>query len=117
VHGAERQHDRVLEGGGLQLEVEAPAETFSQRESPRAVQARAERRMDDEMIVAGLVEEALEHERVGRRQHGQSGLRGRQVLDELLRRPARQPELVRQCRGRGDSAELLEQLVHPPAQP
>ena len=35
VHGAEREHDRVLERRGLQLEVEAPAEALAQRSSPR----------------------------------------------------------------------------------
>ena len=45
VHRAERDHDRVLERGGLQLEVEAPAEPLAQRQAPGAIDARAERRM------------------------------------------------------------------------
>ena len=85
VHGAERQHDRVLERGGLQLEVEASAKALAQRQAPRAVDARAERRMHDEVRVAGLVEEALEHDALRRRQHAERGLRGAQVLDELRR--------------------------------
>ena len=60
VHRAERDHDRVLERRGLELEVESAAEALAQRESPRAVHARAERRVDHEMRVAGLVEEPLE---------------------------------------------------------
>ena len=60
VHRAERDHDRVLERRRLQLEVETPAEALAQREAPGAIHARAERRVDHEVRVADLVEEALE---------------------------------------------------------
>src|SRR5689334_12292971 len=81
----QRQQQRVLGRRGLQLEVELPAEALAQRESPGAVDARAERRMQDELHAAGLVEEALQHERVLRRQHAEGGARGGKVVDDLLR--------------------------------
>ena len=59
---AERQHDRVVARGGLQLEVERAAELLAQREPERAVDAPAVRRVDDELHAAGLVEEALDDE-------------------------------------------------------
>ena len=68
VRGGERQHDGVLGRRRLQLEIELAAEALAQRQAPRAVDAAAERRVDDELHAAGLVEEALEHDRVLRRQ-------------------------------------------------
>ncbi len=56
---ADRQQDRVVRRGGLQLEVEGAAELLAQRQAPGAVDARAERRVDDQLHAAGLVEEAL----------------------------------------------------------
>ena len=58
----EREHDGVVAGRGLQLEVERAAELLAQREPERAVDAPAERRVHDELHPAGVVEEALEHE-------------------------------------------------------
>ena len=52
------------------------AEALAQREAPGAVDARAERRVDHQLRVAGLVEEALEHDALSRRQHAERGLRG-----------------------------------------
>ena len=68
VRGGEREHDVVLGRRRLQLEIELAAETLAQRQAPGAVDAAAVGRMDDELHAAGLVEEALEHDRVLRRQ-------------------------------------------------
>ena len=57
---AERQDDGVVVGGRLQLEVEGDAEPFAQSEAESPVDPPAERRMDDQLHAAGLVEEALE---------------------------------------------------------
>ena len=54
---AERDDDAVVGGGGLQLEVERAAEALAQRESPRSVDARAERRVQHELHAAPFVEE------------------------------------------------------------
>ncbi len=60
----QRQHDRILGRRGLQLEIERAAEALAQREAPGAVDAAAERRMDDQLHAAGFVEEALHRELV-----------------------------------------------------
>ena len=55
------------------------------REAPGAIDPAAEGRMDDQLHAAGFVKEALQHERVLRRQAFKSGERGSQVLEQLLR--------------------------------
>src|SRR5204863_6036933 len=57
----EREYDRVLDRRGLQLEVELTTKALPQRQTPGAIDAVAERRMDDELHAAGSIEEALEH--------------------------------------------------------
>ena len=59
VVGAEGDDEAVVGGGGLQLEVEGGAESLAQGEAPGAVDAAAERGVDDELHAAALVEEAL----------------------------------------------------------
>src|SRR5579871_3631066 len=56
---AQRQHQTVVSGRGLQLEIESPAETLTQRQSPGAIDWRSERRMDDELHSSAFIEEAL----------------------------------------------------------
>ncbi len=85
VGGAQRQHDRVLGRRGLQLEVEAPAEPFPERQPPGAVDPTAERGVDDQLHAARLVEEAFQHHTLQRRENAQRTLRGGQVLDQLPR--------------------------------
>ena len=55
----EREQNAVVRRGGLELEVEAPAEALAKREAPGAVDAASERRVQDELHAARLVEEAL----------------------------------------------------------
>src|SRR2546422_3089171 len=62
VLGAERQHDRVLGGGRLQLEVEAAAEPLAERESPGPVDPAPERRVQHQLHPARLVKEARSEE-------------------------------------------------------
>ena len=97
VAGGQRQHDRVLGRRGLQLEVELAAEALAQRQSPGAVDAAAERRVDHQLGAAGFVEEALEHDgRLGR-QYAERGLGGGEVVGQLLRGGGRRaaPTLLR----------------------
>ena len=51
--------DAVVGGGGLQLEVEAAAEALAQGEAPGLVEAAAEGGVQDELLAAAFVEEAL----------------------------------------------------------
>ena len=55
----ERDVDAVVGGGGLELEVEAAAEALAQREAPGLVDAAAEGCVQDELLAAAFVEEAL----------------------------------------------------------
>src|ERR1035441_602666 len=56
---AERNHDAVIGGGRLQFEIERSAEALAQRQSPGAVDARAEGRVNHQLHAAAFVEEAL----------------------------------------------------------
>ena len=67
----ERQQQPVLGGRRLQLEVELAAEPLAQRQAPGLVDAAAERRVQHELHAARFVEEALEDQRLLRRQHAE----------------------------------------------
>ena len=83
LRGAERENDRLFGGCRLQLEIEAHAEALAQRQPPGAVDARAERRVNDQLLPARLVEEALEdHVRVGGHEP-QRVLRAAEVFEQL----------------------------------
>src|SRR5580704_19171565 len=91
----ERQHDVILGGRRLQLEIEGAAEALAQRQAPRPVDAAAERRMNDELHAAGLIEESLEHNGVQGGQSAQGRLPGAQVLHDLKRRRFIEPYRLR----------------------
>ncbi len=80
----QRKHDAVIGRGRLQLEVERAAELFAQRQSPRAVDARAERRVQDQLHPAALVEEALRDQRPVRRHDAEDLLAGAHVRHGLF---------------------------------
>ena len=82
---SKREHDGVFRRRGLQLEVELLAEALAQRETPGAIDPASEWRVQDELHSARLVEEPLEHEGLPARHHAQRGVRGRKILDDLLR--------------------------------
>ena len=82
---SQRQHDRVLGGSSLQLEVEAAAEPLAEREPPRAVDAAAERCVENELHPPRFVEEALQYERLLRRNDAKDLPAGGQVFDDLAR--------------------------------
>ena len=86
---AEREHDAVIGGGGLQLEIERAAEALAQGQSPGAVDAGAEGRVDDQLHAAGFVEEALGYDAVRGGRGSQSGLAGQHVVEGLLGRRGR----------------------------
>ena len=88
---AERQQQRVLGRGRLQLEVELPAEPLAQRQAPRLVDAAAERRVQHQLHAARLVEEPLEHERLLRR----DGAERAPAFGEVRHAAARPPRGVR----------------------
>ncbi len=82
--GTERQQHRVLGRRGLQLEVELAAEPLPERQPPGAVDPAPERGVDHELHPAGLVEEALGHDRVLSRQGAEEAAGLCEVFDELV---------------------------------
>src|SRR6185436_5231252 len=64
-----------------------------------------------EMRVARLVEEALEYDALARRQHAERGLRGAQVVDELLRGAFAEPERVAQPPHRAFEPFAIDELA------
>ena len=85
VRLGERQHDVILGRRRLQLEVERAAEPLAQGETPRAVHPAAVGGVNHELHAPGLVEKALEDDRVERRQASQGGAPGGEVLEQLQR--------------------------------
>ena len=80
----QRQHDIVLGRRRLQFEIELAAEALAQRQAPGAIDAAAERRMDDELHAARFVEEAFHDDRVLGRQAAEGRRAGGEIVDELL---------------------------------
>src|SRR4030095_1178975 len=66
-------------------ESEAAAEALAQRQPPRAVDAAAERGVDDELHAAGLVEESLRHDALGGGDDAEGALAFIEILRQLLR--------------------------------
>src|SRR2546427_7947571 len=81
---AERENDALLGRRRLQLEIEALAELLAQRESPGAVDAAAEGRVQHELHATRFVEEALECELIHRGHDTEAPLCLRQVAGNLL---------------------------------
>ena len=82
---SERQHDGVVGGCSLQLEVEGAAELLPQRQTQAAVDAAPVGRVEDELHPAGVVEEPLQHEAFLGRHLTQHGSGDRQVIDDHRR--------------------------------
>ena len=81
----QREDDAVVGRRGLQLEIERAAEALAQRESPRAVDARAERRVQDQLHPAAFIEESFGDDRAFRRNDAENRLAGAHVRHRLLR--------------------------------
>ena len=91
---AERKKQTVVGGRGLQSKVEGTAETLPQGQPPGAVQASAERRMDDELHPAAFIEESLGHDVLARRSTAQGGASRRHVSRGLFGGDAGQSALL-----------------------
>ena len=68
---AEREEHAVVGRGGLELEVERATEALAHEQAERAVDARTERGVHDELHAARLVEEALRDDAARRRQRAE----------------------------------------------
>jgi hypothetical protein len=107
----EGEHDGVVAGRGLELEVEPPAEAFPEGEPERAVDPTPEGRVDHELHPAGLVEEALEDDTALGRQDAEGAAGRRQVPHDLGRDPAVQTGLAGEPRRDGADVPAPELLV------
>src|SRR3954449_13535956 len=79
-----REQQRVVGGRGLELEIELAAESLTEREPPRLVDTASEGRVQHELHAAGFIEEALEHERLLRRDDTKRPVAFSEVVDDLL---------------------------------
>ncbi len=86
VCGAQGQDDGILVRRSLQLEVEGPAETLAQGQSPGPVDAASEGTVEHEVHIAGLVEEPFRHQVLLGRDHAEGRLGRAKVLRDLRRR-------------------------------
>ena len=94
-HG-QAHDDAVVAPDGLDVETQPLAQASLDRQRPRRVDARAERRQQADAPVAQLVAEALQHDRaVGRQRAGDRLLLG-QVVEQVARRELVEHVLVAQ---------------------
>src|SRR2546423_9424162 len=91
-----RKRDRIFGRGSLQFKIKAATEPFPQRQSPGAVQATAEWRVNYDVRTTVLIKESFGDDLLLRRHHAQRDLRHRQVLDDLLRRTLIQADFIHQ---------------------
>ena len=87
----QRDHDAVIGGRRLQFEIEGTAEALAQRQSPRAIDARTEGRVDDQLHAAALIEEAFGDHAAYRWAVAPSASR----RPARRRRPARAPHAIK----------------------
>src|SRR5580692_1193584 len=81
----EREHDRFLIGGRLQLEAKAATETLTQGEPPSAVDPAAKRSVQHELHAPTLIEETLDDHAPLRGHGAQCALARPHVLRKLPR--------------------------------
>ena len=116
VRRPEREDDRVLGRRRLQLEVEGLAEALAESQSPGAVQPAAERRVDDHVHVAGLVEEALGDQGLAGRHGAERGEGDGEIVGDLRCRGRRQAEVAGEPGDRRLSPPLTQAVGDRPAQ-
>ena len=110
VRFGQRDDDVVFGRGSLELEIELAAETLAQRQPPRAIDAAAEWRMEDELHSARLVEEAFEHDRVLRWQAAERRMTRAQIVDQLLGGGLNDAKLLHEPAQRGGPGRVLLKL-------
>ena len=126
--GPEGEHDGVVVGRRLELEVEGGAELLAQGQAEALVDPAAERGVDDHLHPAGLVEEPLEHDVVAGGQDAELAQGGGQVVDQLAGVVGSSPQAPSTGAAAAPSATLIvgrrrrrrrrpgEDVAHGPAQ-
>ncbi len=84
VLGPEGEHDGVVVGGGLELEVEGDAEPLPQRQPERPVDPPSVRGVDDELGALGLVEHPLHHQPLTGGEGPEGQETGSEIGDDLV---------------------------------
>src|SRR5947209_6369334 len=84
VLGSERDHDGIVSGRSLELEIEGSTKTFPKRQTPRAIDSITKRRMQNELHSARLIEEPLHHDRLLRRNRAERAISIREIICNLL---------------------------------
>src|SRR6516225_7706560 len=74
VRSSQRKHNVVFRCSRLELEIELAAKALAEREPPGAVDAAAIGRVDHKLHAARLIKEALEDERLERRQRAKRAI-------------------------------------------
>jgi hypothetical protein len=90
---SQREHDRVIGRGSLQLHVEGPAQALTEREPEAPVDACPNRRVQDELHSTRLVEEPLDQDLLSRGDHAGGLLLSTDVAHKLLRTFRGEPAL------------------------
>src|ERR1041384_644241 len=93
---SKRDDDRLVGGRGLELEIERSTKTFSEGETPSAIDSISEWRMQNKLHSARFVEEPLHHERLLRRNRSKRAIRVGEIIGDLLRRFRRQFQFSRE---------------------
>ncbi len=75
MHLAQREHDGVFGGRGLQLKIERFAKPLAQGQAKSSIEAAAQRTMQHHLHAASAVKKALRHQQLIRR-HGAQGMLG-----------------------------------------
>src|SRR5688500_14395186 len=88
---SQRQHNPLIGGCGLQLEIKGRAKAFSQGEAPGPIDASAEGCMENQLHTAGFVKKALSYDGVLSRYAAKHGATACDIRDNLLRTATIQP--------------------------
>src|SRR4029453_10396962 len=83
---SKRNHDRIIGGRSLQLEIERATKTFAQGQSPSTIDSIAKWRMQDELHSARLVKETFHHQSLLRRNRAERPISVRDVIGDLFSR-------------------------------
>ena len=107
-----REHDAVVGRRRLQFQIKRSAKALAQRQAPRAVDARAERCVQDQLHATGFVEESLGHDRRVGGDNAENRLAGAHVDDGLIRARQVEPALGNQKLARCRVVALVDGAPH-----
>src|SRR5215472_133593 len=98
---SERNIQAVVGGGCLQFKIKRTAEALAQRKTPGFIDAATERRVDDELHAATLVEEALGDDGLLRGNRAENRAACDEIFDNLFRARIINPTVLFEPSDRG----------------